>query len=393
MKIRINGHLRKQDGFYHAVVNIPTGNGIIKQRSKSTKLPVAGNNKRKAEAFLKAFIAQTEQELQENSKAFEEFLPLYLDWLNTIMPGQVRSTTLYQYRKSYEEHIAQYPPFQSLKLRDVSPKLIQDFYIHLLNRLSPNTIKKIHCNLNSFFKYAWNMEMIDRNPAARVTLPKQQKTTVGGAYTEEEIARLLKVFENDILYPAVFLGVTYGLRRSEVCGLKWENIDFEKGFIHICHTAVHEGGKVKYVDDTKSKTSNRILPLIKPAEEVFHKVQKKQQYYKSLLKDEYFESDYVCTWENGKPILPNYLTLRFRRVLTKANQKDKSLKLPVLRYHDLRHSAASLLHAKGVPLNNIRAWLGHSDISTTANIYTHFSAEENQKMADVMTDFLSVLGK
>ena len=101
----------------------------------------------------------------------------------------------------------------------------------------------------------------------------------------------------------------------------------------------------------------------------------------------------MFTWENGKPILPNYLTLRFRRVLTKANQKDKSLKFPVLRYHDLRHRAASLPHAKGVPLNNIRAWLGHSDISTTANIYTHFSAEENQKMADVMTDFLPMLGK
>ena len=267
--------------------------------------------------------------------------------------------------------------------------MLQGFYNHLLKSLAPSTVKKVHGNVHSFFKYAWNMEMINRNPADRVILPRRCKSKVGGAYTEEELALILKLFENDVIYIGIFLAMVYGLRRSEVCGLRWENIDFENRCIHICHTAVRSGGGVDYVDNTKSRTSNRILPLLKPVEDALLKVKDKQGYFQSMLQEEYFNSGYVCTWDKGTPIQPDYLSGHFHEVLQRINKKDNSLNLRILRYHDLRHSAASLLNAKGIPLNNIRAWLGHSDISTTANIYTHSSIEDSQRMAAVISDFLT----
>lgn len=389
MDYQVNGRLRKQDGYYHAVVNITNGTGAVRQRSKSSKLPVAGHNKRRAEDFLRDFMEQVEQELSESAKAFELFLTLYRDWLDNIMPSRVRPNTLYYYRKSFEEYILPYPAFKTAKLRDVTPKMLQGFYNHLLESLAPGTVKKVHGNIHSFFKYAWNMEMINRNPADRVILPRRCKSAAGGAYTEEELALILKVFENDVIYICIFLAIVYGLRRSEVCGLRWENIDFKKKCIHICHTAIRSGGGVDYVDNTKSMTSNRILPLLKPVEEELLKVKSKQEYFQIMLQEEYCNSGYVCTWDKGTPIQPDYLTGHFHEVLQRINEEDNSLNIRILRYHDLRHSAASLLNAKGIPLNNIRAWLGHSDISTTANIYTHSSIEESRKMAAVISDFLT----
>lgn len=389
MEIKVKGHLRKERGYYHAVVEISDGNGRPKQRSKSTKLPITGNNKRKAEAFLKDFVAEVEKEMQENHKAQEEFLTQYLDWLNTIMPNQVRSTTLYQYRKSFEEHIETYPKFQKLKLKDVRPKTIQDFYNFLLESLSPNTIQKIHSNLHKFFRYAVNMEIIERNPAERITLPKKQKPKGGGAYTAEQLETIFKLFRADVIFIVVYLAAMYGLRRSEVCGLKWSNVDFENNCIHICHTAVHEGGKVLYVDNTKSISSNRILPLIEPVKEQLLKVQEKQSRFRALLGDEYFDTDYICTREDGTPIQPNYVTQHFRKVLTAANKQDEGLNLPILKFHCLRHSAASLLHSGGADLKALQSWLGHSDVSTTANIYAHFGFDEKKRAMGAMAELAS----
>lgn len=379
--ISVKGHLRKQNGYYHVVVEISNGDGRPKQRSKSTKQSISGNNKRKAEAILREFIIQIESELQENEKAREQFLTLYEEWLNTIMPHKVRENTLYQYKKAFEEHMKPYPVFQNAPLKSVTPKMIQEFYTQLESCISPNTIKKLHYNLHSFFKYAVNMEMIDRNPTERVTLPKQRKSKVGSAYTATQLQQVLKLFQNDVIFIAVLMAASYGLRRSEVCGLKWSNIDFKQNCIHICHTAVHKGGAVLYVDNTKSETSNRVLPLTPTIKKLLIETKLKQNMYRVQLGEKYVDSDYICTWPSGQPIQPNYITQHFRKTLERANKEDECLQLPVLRFHDLRHSAASLLHAGGADLKDIQAWLGHSDISTTANIYAHLGFDEKIKLA------------
>jgi integrase len=168
----------------------------------------------------------------------------------------------------------------------------------------------------------------------------------------------------------VILGAFYGLRRSEIVGLKWDAIDFEKKTLTIKHTVteVTLDGKITTIakDRTKTKSSYRTLPLVAPFEELLHRLKAEQELNQKVCGKAYCKDylDYIYVNEIGERIKPGYITQHFAIVLKNHNLKK-------IRFHDLRHSCASLLYANGVSLKEIQEWLGHSDISTTSNIYTH----------------------
>lgn len=170
----------------------------------------------------------------------------------------------------------------------------------------------------------------------------------------------------------VMLTIFYGFRRSEVCGLRWQSIDFETNLIHVEHTIIDGKG----VDATKSDTSNRYLPMNKEISTYLKSVRKKQLENKLFYGDAYIDSGYVCTYANGDYIKPDYLTRAFARLLDKNGDKLKKV-----RFHDLRHSSATMLLSLGFSLKDIQAWLGHSDIATT-QIYAHFIEERKNDMVD-----------
>ena len=176
----------------------------------------------------------------------------------------------------------------------------------------------------------------------------------------------------------MILAAFYGLRRSEVCGLKWDAIDFEKKTITIRHivTQICVDGKSTLIqkDRTKTKSSYRTLPLVPPFEKLLRRLKAQQEANRKLCGNAYCRQDaeYVYVNDIGELVKPGYLTQHFPRLLEKHNMR-------VIRFHDLRHSCASLLHANGVSMKEIQEWLGHSDISTTANIYTHL--DFNSKVA------------
>lgn len=195
---------------------------------------------------------------------------------------------------------------------------------------------------------------------------------------QKQIENLIRVVKGDPIEFGVITASFYGLRRSEVLGLKWDAIDFENKTITIRHT-VHEvtvDGKTKIVasDTTKTKSSYRSLPLVKPFEEILLKMKQEQEENKRLCGRCYCQDylDYIYVNQIGEIVKPGFVTAHFSAVL-KANN------LPHIRFHDLRHSCASLLFAQGVSLKEIQAWLGHSTIGTTANIYTHL--DENNKLS------------
>ncbi len=174
---------------------------------------------------------------------------------------QVRPITLHGYQSHIKTNINPYFDSRKIKLKSITTQDIQDYYIaKLANGLSPNSIKHHHIIINSALKEAVCKRHIHFNPAQYITLPKQQ-TYESKAYTAEQAARLLSVLDDEPLKPAVILGLYYGLRRSEVCGLRWQDIDFQAGTMQICNTVVKFGVTVEK-EQTKSKASRRKMILI-----------------------------------------------------------------------------------------------------------------------------------
>ena len=191
-----------------------------------------------------------------------------------------------------------------------------------------------------------------------------------------------KVMNGDILF-----GAFYGLRRSEAIGLKWDAIDFDQNTITIRHTVTScdlDGKRVLVASDTtKTKSSMRTLPLVPFMRERLLTLKEEQQENRRLCGRSYIKEylEYVCVNEIGDLIKPHYVTESFPKLLKAKGMRQ-------IRYHDLRHSCASLLLANGVPMKQIQEWLGHSDFSTTANIYAHLDYSSKLTSADAMLNGL-----
>ena len=251
------------------------------------------------------------------------------------------------------------------------------FYELTVRGVSANTVIHRHANIRKALQHAFKLGLIDSNPADRIERPKKEKF-VGSFYEEDELNHLFEVVRGDPIELGVILGAFYGLRRSEAVGLKWDAIDFKKKTITIRHTVTQAtiDGKSKIIqkDRTKTKASYRSLPLVPPFEELLHRLKAEQELNRKLCGKSYCRkfADYIYVNEIGELVKPGYITQHFPLILQKNGMRK-------IRFHDLRHSCASLLYANGVSLKEIQEWLGHSDISTTSNIYTHLNF--NSKIA------------
>ena len=346
--------------------------GKRKTKSISTGLPIKGN-KRRAEAMLMEMRKNFENGIvtkdiaQKGDILFADFL---LDWLE-MMRNSLEVTTYASYAKAIKNRIAPYYSERQIKLKDLTPKDIQDYYQYGLNveKVSANTVIHRHANIRKALQYALRTGLIDYNPADRVERPRKEKYHAA-IYNDQELDTLFKIVKGKKIELAIILGAFYGLRRSEVVGLKWDAIDFERKTLTIKHTVteVTLDGKVLVVDKerTKTKASHRTLPLVAPFEELLYRMKADQERNRKLCGGVYCTKylDFIYVDELGERIKPNYITQHFSIVI-----KNNGLKK--IRFHDLRHSCASLLYANGVSLKEIQEWLGHSDISTTSNIYTH----------------------
>lgn len=272
-----------------------------------------------------------------------------------------------------------------LSLQQLSPRILQEYYTSRTKQgLSANTIHKQHGNIHKFLKYAVQLEMIENNPSDRVTLPRKEKSKVGKVYSIQELRQLCHLFQDDPLETVVLIAASYGLRRSEVCGLRWDAIDFENKMLVIQHTAVDINGKIIYSDRTKSESSRRMLPLSDTLSKHLASLQQKQKQQRLFFGSGYIDSDYICVNQDGSLILPSYVSHHFARVIKKSE-------LPYIRFHDLRHNVATVLHEGGRDMKDIQGWLGHSDIATTANVYSHLQPKSMQHMATLI-DCISAVG-
>ena len=364
----VSGHLQVKKGYYYAVLSYYDSKNKRHIKYVSTGLPEKGN-KRKAEAELvkirNAFEPPAEIGELCSNMLFADYL---LGWLDIVMV-RVKPTTYGSYESMVKQTIEPYFRGKNITLRGLEARHIQQFYSEKLKTVQPNSVIHYHAVIHQALKYAMKTDLVAQNVAMKVDCPK--KNDFQPVFLDaDEMQQLFEVVKGTRLELPVLVAVFYGLRRGEVVGLKWDAIDFERGTLTVKRTVtfISVDGKTKIYEQesAKTKSSLRTLPLVGTFREYFSEVKAAQEVNKKVCGNcyNYRYDGYMFVDEMGELMNPNYLTNYFPKYIQKNGMKK-------MRFHDLRHSCASLLLANGVPLKQIQEWLGHSDFSTTANIYAH----------------------
>lgn len=382
----ITGCLQQKNNTYYAVLYIKV-DGKRKTKWVPTGLPVAGTSQRKAQKTfdqirLEYEQTQEEKERQEaeekareliegkrNPQADVPFMDYLQKWLLQSKPT-ISKTTFKGYRTMLDGRVNRYFTKLDVTVGEITPQHLQDFYQTIFDEgHTPNTVIHYHAVLRKALQNAVKKDILNTNPADKVDRPKKN-VYQAQFYSAEEIMTLFDAVSDDPLEICVKLAAYYGLRRSEVLGLKWDAINLEQKTISIRHKVIEDEVDGKFVsvgeDVLKTKSSFRTLPLLPSVEKLLLAEKEKQEMYRRLFKRSYCREylDYICLDQTGKLMRPNYVTEHFSWLLEKYGLKK-------IRFHDLRHSCASLLLARGISMKQIQIWLGHSTFSTTADIYSH----------------------
>ena len=383
----VAGHLTLKNGRYYAVLNYRNAGGQRKTKWISLGLPEKGS-KRKAEAELARLRAEFEPPKEVGDLSSDMLFADYLlEWLE-IAKGRLAVATYSSYAAMINKPIGPYFRQRNLTLRELEARHLQMFYSEMLRKVKPNTVIHYHAIIHSALKYAVKTDMLVQNVADKVDRPK--KNSFQPVFlSAEEMQKMFKALRGTKLELPVLVAAFYGFRRGEVLGLKWDAIDFERGTISVIRTVttITLDGKQTEIEQqsAKTKSSLRTLPLIGSFREYFLQVKETQELNKQVCGNCYnHEYDgFVFVDELGERMRANYLTSAFPKFL-----EDHGLRR--MRFHDLRHSCASLLLANGVPLKHIQEWLGHSDFTTTANIYAHLDYKSKITSAQAMETGLAL---
>ena len=375
----IAGHLQEKKGLYYMVLSYKDKSGKRVSKWLPTGLPVKGNKKR-AEDMLMAARA----EFVAGEAAIDHDMPFssYLVQWMEIARSTLKPNTAAGYASMIQNPIAPYFQQRGITLGGLQAVDIQMFYTSQLKRVSANTVIHYHAIIHRALKYAVKTDLIDVNPADKVERPRKDRFTAS-FYDGNEVNRLFQAARGTPLELPVMLAAFYGLRRSEVVGLKWDAIDFENKTIAIRHTVTvcaEKGRRIEVAaDTTKTASSRRTLPLV-PAFQTKLAALKEQQEKNRILCGRSYCTDYlgyVLVDAMGNRLKLSYISTAFPALLKRNGLRP-------IRFHDLRHSCASLLLKNGVLMKQIQEWLGHSDFSTTANIYAHLDAGSKLTSAQAM---------
>ena len=283
-------------------------------------------------------------------------------WYKDIILPQIEETTAYGYRGMIENYLK--PQLGEIRLQKLTARDIQQYYTWLMDEkeLSPNTVIKHHNLLTNTLNAAGRQEYITKNPMRAVSPPKKRQREAK-FYTPEQLGILLDKAVGTRLELPVFICAYLGLRRGELCGLRWSDVDLEHQTITIENTRT-QAGKKEIEKGTKTASSTRTLYLPDTLCDMLKAAREHQQTCRAEYKNAYDDNDYVVVMEDGRPFRPNYLSELFGKFLADND-------LPKIVLHELRHTFASLSNQAGIPAYNIGKALGHSTPATTQKIYTH----------------------
>ena len=321
----------KNDRFF--IVLSKSENGKRQQKWIATGLPTKGN-KRKAEQMLREAMIEYDKQPQfaKSNMLFTDCVQL---WLEAVR-RRVDVVTYQGYELIAKTQVIPFFEARHIKLRNVTINLLQEFFDEKAARgrkdgkggLSPASLRRYRNVINQTLNHAIRNGWLFSNPCQLVELPKEEHYE-SSFYTENQLKRLFEETKGDPIYPLIKITALYGLRRSEVLGLKWDSVDFDSGRLTIKHT-VAKVVKTIEKDKTKNSSSHRSFPLTPEARAIFLDVRKAEQESRRLFGKGYIESDYIFKWPDGKPFSPDYVSQHFALLL-----KNKGL--PHIRFHELRH--------------------------------------------------------
>ena len=398
MKENITATLQHKNNVWQVVINYKE-NGSWKQKWKSTKLSCEnGRNRRKAKAIMENELTVFKKDAEESARLEGWGLDadirelLFIDLIDRWRIRkrlEVALSTLHGY-DTIIKHIKSYFQDLPVKVKDITPTMLERYYESLLSDsaspLSPNTVRKHATLLKSVFNDAINDGYLSFNPAKRAKVPKPVPYNAE-TYSAEEIIALLKAMQGSSIEDVVLIAVYYGLRRSEICGLRWQDIDFERNELHIRHKVIQvtDHGKIvlEKSDALKTESSRRSFPLLP---EIKNKLLLRKEWIRNnqnLCGNCYHHEndEYIFVCEDGSLLTPEKVSNRFRGFIKYHPEFKK------IRFHDLRHTCATLLLANGQPLRVIQEYLGHSTIVTTTR-YAHVDAKIREGALNTIAESL-----
>jgi integrase len=308
-------------------------------------------------------------------------------WLTGYKKPQLRQGTYENYEMLVNTHIK--PALGKIPLAKLQAHMLQSFYNEKLEKgradgkggLSTRMVRYFHAIIHQALEQAVKEGLLARN-VADATSPPTVRNRQMRPLTEKELQAFFAVAKEDRLFAAYVLAVTTGLRRGELLGLCWDSVDLEHGVITVRRQLLALKNGPTLEETTKSESGRRSIVLTDDAIRELKAHRKRQAQEKLLLGEAYQDNGLVFCREDGTPLRPEEFTKRFQRWLAKAG-------LPKVRLHDLRHTHASLLLARGVHPKIVQERLGHSSISITLDLYSHLTPGLQEAAAATLNGLLS----
>ncbi|MBD0253312.1 MAG: site-specific integrase [Rubrobacter sp.] len=345
---------KRTDGRWMARYTVHTANGP-KRRTVYGK-----TRKEAADKLAKVLSDRTEGiDYDDQNMTVGEYLEV---WLKSSVRGSVRQSTYDRDTSLVNNHLP--PALGGIKLKKLSAAHVQGFYRDRLDHgLSPSTVHKMHAILHKALSQALQWHMVPRNVTEAVSPPRPAPKEMR-PLTSEEARRLLQEARGNRLEALYVLAVTTGMRQGELLALRWQDVHIENGVLSVRRTLTRNGGGIE-MGEPKTKKSRRSIRLTPRAVEALESHLERQLRDRGILGDRYEDRGLLFTTGTGGPINPSNLRQKsFARLLKEAG-------LPHIRFHDLRHTCATLLFAQGTHPKYVQELLGHATIAITLDTYSH----------------------
>lgn len=360
----MRGHVRKRGNVWVAVVDLPRDPLTGKRRQKW--LP-SRRTRREAEQVLAETLTRLDSDtfVEPSRQTLAAFLD---EWL-AATKERIRPSTHATYESMVRTHIVPY--LGSLPLQRLTPGRLNALYSALLENgrrdgrggLSPATVRYVHAVLRKALADAMKWNLVQRNVADQADPPRQRHAQIT-TWSARELRKFLEHVEGERLYAGYVLAATTGMRRGEVLGLRWQDVDLDAGRVSISQTLVVVGGYEAQYSEPKTARGRRSVALDPNTVEALREHRERQLLERALMADAYEDNDLVFAREDGTLVHPDWFSDAF---LAHA----KAAGLPRIRFHDLRHTHATLALAAGVHPKVVSERLGHASITITLDTYSH----------------------